>query len=65
MQPFTEMLAQKLQMGGYAMYVWPSFILAGIMMSTMVIASLRSLRKAQRTLAELQEAATYSSGNEA
>ncbi len=59
MENMTEVLARKLEMGGYGMYVWPSFILAAVAMSFMVIASLRSLRKAQKTLAELQ-AASYS-----
>lgn len=43
-------------MGGYAPYVWPSFIIAALMMLGMVITSMRSLRRAQRTLSELQEA---------
>lgn len=49
-------------MGGYAPYVWPSFIIAALLMIGMVATSMRSLRKAQRTLLELQESAT--SGNE-
>lgn len=42
-------------MGGYAAYVWPSFVIAAVTLVVMVVASLRSLRKAQRTLAELQQ----------
>lgn len=44
-------------MGGYAGYVWPSFIIAAAVLLGMVIASMRSLRKAQKTLAELQQSA--------
>jgi heme exporter protein D len=54
MEKLTEVLAQKLSMGGYAAYVWPSFAVAAIVLIAMVIASLRSLRKAQHTLSELQ-----------
>jgi heme exporter protein D len=49
---------QVLDMGGYAAYVWPSFIIAFVVLAVMVIASVRSLRKAERTLAELQQSAS-------
>ena len=54
MEKLTEVLAQTLSMGGYAAYVWPSFAVAAIVLVTMTASSLRGLRKAQRTLAELQ-----------
>jgi len=41
-------------MGGYAAYVWPAFLIGGVVMLGMAVGSLRSLRKAQKTLAELQ-----------
>jgi heme exporter protein D len=50
-----EKLTEVLAMGGYAPYVWPSFIIAAAVMLGMVITSMRSLRKAQKTLAELQQ----------
>ena len=56
-----EKLTEVLAMGGYAPYVWPSFILAAVLMIGMVVTSMCSLRRAQRTLVELQESA---SGNE-
>ena len=69
MEKLTEVLSSPshdaFEMGGYAMYVWPSFIIAALVMSAMVIASMHSLRKAQKTLAELQQTATFSSHNEA
>jgi len=52
-------------MGGSAAYVWPSFIIAAIVMLGMVIASMYSLRKARKSLAELQQAAAFASRNEA
>ena len=55
MEKLTEIFAQ----GGYGVYVWPSFIVAAAVMAGMVALSLRSFRRARRTLAELQ------SGNEA
>lgn len=64
MEKLMEILAAKLAMGGYAAYVWPSFILTALVMSAMVIVSLRSLRRAQKTLLELQQAG-YSPRNEA
>jgi heme exporter protein D len=49
MEKLTEVLAA----GGYAVYVWPSFIIAAAVMAAMAISSMRSLKKAQKTLAEL------------
>ena len=49
-----EKLTEVLAMGGYAMYVWPSFIIAALIMAGMVATSLRGLRRAQKTLAQLQ-----------
>ena len=41
-------------MGGYAAYVWPSFAIAAIAMAAMMIVSIHSLRKAEKTLSQLQ-----------
>jgi heme exporter protein D len=41
-------------MHGYAAYVWPSYIVAALVMLGMAAISIRALRKAQRTLAALQ-----------
>lgn len=49
MEKLTEVLAA----GGYAVYVWPSFIIAAAVMAAMAVSSIRSLKKAQKTLAEL------------
>lgn len=65
MEKLTEVLARAFEMGGYAIYVWPSFIIAAAVILAMVITSARSLRKAQKTLADLQQSAAIPSHNEA
>lgn len=68
MEKLTEVLGSEagpsLEMGGYATYVWPSFIIAFVVLLAMVILSVRSLRKAQKTLFDLQQSATPSISNE-
>ena len=54
MEKLTEVLAQALSMGGYAAYVWPSFAIATLVLTGMVFASVRELRKAQRALNDLK-----------
>ncbi|MEQ1789698.1 MAG: heme exporter protein CcmD [Rickettsiales bacterium] len=49
-----ENLTEALGMGGYGVYVWPSFIVAAVVIFAMLMISLRSLRKAQKTLKDLQ-----------
>lgn len=41
-------------MGGYAIYVWPAFLLTALVMLLMTLASVRSLRRAHATLSQLQ-----------
>jgi heme exporter protein D len=57
MEKLTEIFA----MGGYGAYVWPSFIVAALAMAAMVIASLKSLKRARQALAEVQNAASNAS----
>lgn len=59
-----EKLIEVLTMGGYAAYVWPSFIIAALAMLCMVLTSMRSLKRAQHTLAELQKTASLTGQNE-
>jgi heme exporter protein CcmD len=54
-----EKLTEVLAMGGYGIYVWPAFLLAALTMAGMAVCSLRSLRKAQKALAELQPGITH------
>ncbi len=42
-------------MGEYGQFVWPSFLTAAIVMGALVFLSLRSLRRAKKTLIGLQE----------
>jgi heme exporter protein CcmD len=50
-----ENITEALAMGQYGMYVWPAFIIAAFIIIIMLILSLRSLRRAQKTLSELQK----------
>lgn len=43
-------------MNGYAVYIWPSFVITAITMWGMVFVSVRSLKRAQKTLIDLQKA---------
>jgi len=49
-------------MGGYALYVWPSFLIAGLVLAAMVGQSLCALRKARDTLTRLQPIAEPAEG---
>lgn len=42
------------EMGGYAVYVWPSLGLTALIMAGLLVATLRQLRQRQRRLAELE-----------
>ncbi len=57
-------MAEILDMGGYALYVWPSFIVAALIMLGMVVSSLRSLRRAQKALVHAQEPSVFPAGDE-
>ena len=50
-----DRIANFLAMGGYAGYVWPAFAIAALVMIAMVVASLRSLRRREAALAELEK----------
>lgn len=42
-------------MGGYAAFVWPSYLIAGIVMLGLLIVSLRTWRDSRSTLEKLQD----------
>ena len=46
-------LAEFLHMGGYAVFVWPSFAAAAIVLSALLVWSLRDLRKERQLLESL------------
>lgn len=48
-------LNKVLGMGEYGMYVWPSFIVAAVVILSMIAITLRSLHQTQKTLIELQK----------
>lgn len=50
-----EALTRFLDMGGYAAYVWPSFVLTFAVVIGLAVASRLSLRKAERQLALLEQ----------
>jgi len=41
-------------MGGYAAYVWPAFLIAAAVMLAMVVTTIRTLRRREAALAELE-----------
>ena len=41
-------------MGGYAVFVWPSYLLTGAVLVGLLALSLRSSRTSERTLAKLK-----------
>lgn len=51
MQKLTEVLT----MGGYAAYIWPAFLTAALIMGALALSSVRSFRRARKTLVALQE----------
>ena len=43
-------MAKFLEMGGYAVYVWPAFAVAALVMISLLVASLRTLRAREAEL---------------
>jgi heme exporter protein D len=50
------MMAKFLEMGGYAVYVWPAFAVAALVMIGLLITSLRTLRAREAILKRLEAA---------
>jgi heme exporter protein D len=50
-----EEMVKALGMGGYGIYVWPSFAIAAIIIISMLLMTLASLKRAQNTLKSLKE----------
>ncbi len=48
-------VAEFFHMGGYALYVWPSFGLTAAVLAGLLVASLRALRAREAALAALTE----------
>lgn len=47
-------LAQFLEMGGYADFVWPAYALSAVVLLALLVDSLRRLRNGTRALARLK-----------
>ncbi len=47
-------MAEFFAMGGYALYVWPSYAVAGIVMIALLVATLRGLRRREALLRALE-----------
>tara|TARA_A100001037_G_scaffold304768_1_gene342673 strand:- start:1769 stop:1966 length:198 start_codon:yes stop_codon:yes gene_type:complete len=64
-----ESAVQFLDMGGYALFVWPAFIMVAIVMTALLIWSWRDLRRERQTLELLAErrgsGETAGTGNDA
>lgn len=46
-------MAEFFQMGGYAVYVWPAYIITFVILIGMVVFTVRSYRKTQDLLSQL------------
>jgi heme exporter protein D len=51
-----DRIAAFFAMGGYAVYVWPAFAVAALVMAALVANTLRALRRRERELAEIETA---------
>jgi heme exporter protein D len=49
-------MAKFFEMGGYAIYVWPAFAVAALVMIGLLVASLRTLRAREAVLRRLEAA---------
>jgi len=51
-----DTLSAFVEMGGYARFVWPSFALTFAVLASLLVVSLRSLRRGEAELAALRAA---------
>jgi heme exporter protein D len=49
-------MAKFFEMGGYAIYVWPAFAVAALVMIGLLVTSLRTLRAREAVLRRLEAA---------
>jgi len=49
-------MAKFLEMGGYAVYVWPAFAVAALVMIGLLVTTLRTLRAREAVLRQLEAA---------
>ena len=48
-----ETIAHYLEMGGYAGFVWPAFIISALVLAGVLIHALRALRRSEAALVEI------------
>jgi heme exporter protein D len=48
-----DTIAHYLEMGGYAGFVWPAFILSVLVLAGLLIHAVRALRRSEAALAEI------------
>lgn len=48
-------LSDFLDMGGYAEFVWPSYLVAAVILLALLVLSISALRSSEKTLKLLQE----------
>ncbi len=48
-------MSEFLAMGGYAAFVWPSYLIAAIVMLGLLVVSVRTWRDSKSTLEKLQD----------
>lgn len=53
-----------LSMTKHAGYVWPSFIIAGVILAALVVATLRGLARARAELADAEASMNYRRGDD-
>lgn len=49
-----DKVAAFLAMGGYAVYVWPAFLIAALVMGGMLAATLRTLHRREAAIAAVE-----------
>jgi heme exporter protein D len=49
-------MAKFFEMGGYAVYVWPAFAMAALVMIGLLVTTLRTLRAREAVLRQLEAA---------
>ena len=50
-------MADALNMGGYAAYVWPCYIVTVFVLAALVLTARRSIRRQEEALSELEDTA--------
>jgi len=51
----VETITNFLEMGGYAVYVWPSYLITAVVLIGALVSSIRFLKRNAETLKALQE----------